>query len=192
MFPVSSLTNLEEVVNICDGLIVIGSAIDINPKNYNEQPIAEIHKMSEEIDTLDFTIIKAFNNVNKPILGICRGIQAINVCFGGSLYQDIPNHKLSINERHNVKFEKNSFLYNCYNTDQIKINSLHHQAIKEVAKGFKVVATSEDGIVEAIENKNIVAVQWHPEYMMDIKFFDYFINKICAKDLKINLEQVLC
>ena len=58
-----SLTNLEEVVNICDGLIVIGSAIDINPKNYDEQPISEIHKMTEEIDTLDFSIIKAFNNV---------------------------------------------------------------------------------------------------------------------------------
>lgn len=182
LFPVSSLTNLDEIVNICDGLIVIGSAIDINPKNYNEQPIAKIHKMTEEIDKLDFTLIKKFNKVNKPILGICRGIQAINVCFGGSLYQDIPNHKLPKEERHNVKFEKNSFLYNCYNTDQMKINSLHHQAIKKVAKGFKVVAESEDGIVEAIENKNIVAVQWHPEYMMDIKFFDYFINEIYNKD----------
>ena len=114
--------------------------------------------MTEEIDTLDFAIIKAFNNVNKPILGICRGIQAINVCFGGSLYQDIPYHKLSKEERHNVKFEKESFLYNCYNTEQMLINSLHHQSIKEVAKGFNVVAKSDDGIIEAIENKNIIAV----------------------------------
>ena len=136
----------------------------------------------EEIDTLDFSIIKAFNNVNKPILGICRGIQAINVCFGGSLYQDIPYHKLPKEERHNIKFEKASFLYNCYNTEQMLINSLHHQAIKELAKGFKAVAKSEDGIVEAIENKNIIAVQWHPEYMNDTKFFEYFINKICNKD----------
>ena len=67
----------------------------------------------------------------------------------------------------------------------MEINSLHHQAIKEVAKGFKVVAKSEDEVVEAIENKNIVAVQWHPEYMMDIKFFDYFINKICNNDKKL-------
>ena len=177
-----SLTNLEEVVNICDGLIVIGSAIDINPKNYDEQPISEIHKMTEEIDTLDFSIIKAFNNVNKHILGICRGIQSINVCFGGSLYQDIPNHKLPKEERYNVKFEKESFLYDCYNIEQMLINSLHHQAVKEVAKGFKVVAKSEDGIVEAIENKNIIAVQWHPEYMNDIKFFEYFINKLSNKD----------
>lgn len=182
LFPISSLTNIEEVTKICDGLIVIGSAIDINPKNYDEQPIAKIHNMAEEIDTLDFTIIKAFNNVSKPILGICRGIQAINVCFGGSLYQDIPCHKLPKKERHNVKFEKTSFLYNCYNTEQMLINSLHHQAIKELAKGFKAVAKSEDRIVEAIENKNIIAVQWHPEYMNDIKFFEYFVNKICSKD----------
>ncbi len=68
LFPISSLTNIEEVTKICDGLIVIGSAIDINPKNYDEQPIAKIHNMAEEIDTLDFTIIKAFNDVHKPIL----------------------------------------------------------------------------------------------------------------------------
>ena len=179
LFPISSLTNIKEVKKICDGLIVTGSAIDINPKNYYEQPIAEMHKLTEEIDTLDFTAIREFNDINKPILGICRGIQAINVCFGGSLYQDIPNHKLSKEERHNVKFEKESFLYDCYNTKEMQINSLHHQAIKEVANGFKVVAKSEDGIVEGIENKNIIAVQWHPEYMMDIKFFEYFINKIC-------------
>lgn len=115
-------------------------------------------------------------------MGICRGIQSINVCFGGSLYQDIPNHKLPKEERHNVKFEKESFLYDCYNIEQMLINSLHHQAVKEVAKGFKVVVKSEDGIVEAIENKNIIAVQWHPEYMNDIKFFEYFINKISNKD----------
>ena len=141
-----SLTNLEEVVNICDGLIVIGSAIDINTKNYDEQPISEIHKMTEEIDTLDFSIIKAFNNVNKHILGICRGIQSINVCFGGSLYQDIPNHKLPKEERHNVKFEKESFLYDCYNIEQMLINSLHHQAVKEVAKNIDIKKFAETTI----------------------------------------------
>ncbi len=109
-------------------------------------------------------------------------MQAINVCFGGSLYQDIPNHKLPKEERHNVKFEKDSFLYDCYNTEQMQTNSLHHQTIKEVAEGFKIVAISEDGIIESIENKNIIAVQWHLEYMMDMKFFEYFINKICNKD----------
>ena len=138
--------------------------------------------MTEEIDTLDFAMIKKFNDVNKPILGICRGIQAINVFFGGGLYQDIPNHKLLRNERHNVKFEKDSFLYDCYKTEQMQINSLHHQAIKTVAKGFKVVAKSEDGIVEGIENKNIIAVQWHPEYMKDMKFFEYSVDKISNKD----------
>ena len=178
LFPVSSLTNLKEVIKICDGLIVTGSVIDINPKNYGEQSIKEIHKMTQEIDTLDFTLIREFNKANKPILGICRGIQSINVCFGGSLYQEIENHKLPREERHRVKFEKDSFLYKCYNTEYMQTNSLHRQAIKEVAKGFKVTAKSDDGIIEGIENKNIIAVQWHPEYMMDIDFLKYFICKI--------------
>ena len=72
LFPVSSLTNITEVINICDGLLVTGSVIDINPKNYSEQSISEIHEKTEEIDTLDFTLIKAFNKANKPILGICE------------------------------------------------------------------------------------------------------------------------
>ena len=178
LFPVSSLTNITEVINICDGLLVTGSAIDINPKNYKEQSISEIHEKTEEIDTLYFTLIKAFNKANKPILGICRGIQAINVCFGGSLYQDIENHKLEKDKRHNVRFNKDSFLYECYGIEEMQINSLHHQAIKELAKGFKVVAKSDDGIIEGIENKNIIAVQWHPEYMMDMQFFKYFTDKM--------------
>lgn len=180
LFPISSLTDLEEVVSFCDGLIVTGSSIDINPKYYKEESIAEIHEKTEEIDTLDFTLIKAFDKANKPILGICRGIQSINVCFGGSLYQDIEHHKLPKEERHSVLLDKNSFLYDCYHTEQMQVNSLHHQAIKEVAKDFTIAARSENGIIEAIENKNIIAVQWHPEYMMDIDFFEYFANKVRA------------
>ena len=185
LFPVCTLTNIDEVLNICDGLVVTGSAIDINPKCYGEEATFEIHKESQEIDNFDFEIIKKFDNANKPILGICRGIQAINVCFGGSLYQDIPNHKLDKAKRHNVKIENNSFLYNCYNQNTLSVNSLHHQALKEVATKFRITAVSEDGIVEGIESDNIVAVQWHPEFMNDIKFFESFISKVRKnKDIK--------
>ena len=178
LFPVCALTNIEEVLNICDGLVVTGSAIDINPKHYGEEATFEIHKKSEEIDNFDFEIIKIFDNANKPILGICRGIQAINVCFGGSLYQDIPNHKLDKAKKHNVKIENNSFLYDCYNQNTLSVNSLHHQALKDIATKFRITALSEDGIVEGIESDNIVAVQWHPEFMNDIKFFECFIDKV--------------
>ena len=183
--PVCTLTNIEEVLNICDGLVVTGSCIDINPKCYGEEATFEIHKKSQEIDNFDFEIIKRFDNANKPILGICRGIQAINVCYGGSLYQDIPNHKLDKAKRHNVKIENNSFLYDYYNQNTLSVNSLHHQALKDIATKFRITALSEDGIVEGIESDNIVAVQWHPEFMNDIKFFECFMDKV--KKSKTNL-----
>ena len=179
LFPVSSTTGIEKVTDICDGLIVTGRAIDINPKYYGEQAIKETNLSSDYDgeDKLDLMLINSFHKVDKPILGICAGVQVINVCFGGSLYQDIENHtrKVAITI-HPINIEKGSFLEKIYNTNQIKVNSFHHQAINKVAENFKVVATSEDGIVEAIEYKNIVGVQWHPEKSRDMEFFRKYIE----------------
>lgn len=76
---------------------------------------------------------------------------------------------------HKINIEKSSFLEKCYKSDKIEVNSFHHQAIKKPAENFRVTATSEDRIIEAIEYKNILGVQWHPEQMNDIKFFkEYF------------------
>lgn len=178
LFPVSSCTGLEEIANICDGLLVAWSHIDINPKYYGEEPsketnLSEYYDKQEEVD---FALIKAFHKKGKPILGICAGIQSINVCFGGSLYQDIPNHSTKGDVKmHKINIEKSSFLEKCYKSDKIEVNSFHHQAIKKPAENFRVTATSEDRIIEAIEYKNILGVQWHPEQMNDIKFFkEYF------------------
>lgn len=122
-------------------------------------------------------LIKAFHKANKPILGICAGVQIINVCFGGSLHQDIKNHtskeEITI---HPVNIEKGSFLEEIYSKNKIEVNSFHHQAINKVVENFKIVATSEDGIVEAIEYKNIVGVQWHPEKSKDMEFFEKYIK----------------
>lgn len=126
---------------------------------------------------MDFTLIKSFHKSNKPILGICAGIQSINVCFGGSLFQDIPNHtSKEETTMHLIKLEKGSFLEKCYGTDMIKVNSSHHQSVNRVADNFKVTALSEDGIIEAIEYNNILGVQWHPEHMKDMEFFKNFIK----------------
>lgn len=179
LFPVSSLTDLEKVSTICDGLLVTGRKIDINPKYYREKPIKETN-LSEYYnleDELDFALIKSFHKLNKPILGICAGVQAINVCFGGSLYQDICNHSTKdVLIMHKIQISKDSFLEKCYGSDIIEVNSFHHQAIKDVAKDFKVTAVSQDGIVEAIEYKNVLGVQWHPEQMKDVEFFRKFIE----------------
>lgn len=178
LFPVASTTELNTVVNICDGLVVTGRAIDINPKYYGEKVIDSTYLSGYDLeDELDFTLIKAFNEANKPILGICAGIQSINVCFGGSLYQDIPNHSSKEELKiHSIDIQKESFLEKCYKSNRIEVNSFHHQAINKVAPNFKVTATSDDGIIEAIEYNKILGVQWHPEKMEDIEFFKKFIE----------------
>lgn len=175
LFPVISEKNLQKVCDICDGLIVTGSCIDIPPRYYNEEPIKnKIYDIDEF--KLDKKIINIFANNNKPILGICGGLQSINVCFGGSLYQNIDNHNLN-DSTHEIEIEKNSFLYKTYNSSTLQVNSFHHQAIKSVAPGFNITAKSQDGIIEAIEKDNIIGVQWHPEKIKDIKFFSSFIKK---------------
>ena len=177
LFPVSSMNNINEIIKISDGLIVTGSSIDINPKIYNEEPLFKVHKMALDEDALDLCLIKEFNKNNKAILGICRGIQSINVCFGGTLYQDIENHKLSKEQTHDIIVQKDSFIYDIYKKERFQVNSVHHQAIKDLAGNFKIAAKSDDGIIEAIENKNIIGVQWHPEYIKDLNFFKYFVQK---------------
>lgn len=174
LIPVISEKNLNEICEMCDGLIVTGSSNDVHPKYYKEEPIKE-YKFDEY--PLVRNIVELFTDANKPILGICAGIQEINVIFGGSLYQQIPNHNLVKQSKHNVKLNKDSFLYEVYGDEVIEVNSYHKQAIKYLAKNFKITAISEDGIVEGIEKDNIVAVQWHPETLQDMQLFSGFIKK---------------
>lgn len=173
---VNDLVNINSIVEQCAGLYVPGGC-DVSPKYYGEE-INGTLKHYDFLDEIDFAYIRAFHNVNKPILGICRGHQVINVCFGGTLYQDIPNHK---NVWHDIKLEENSFIKDLYKKDIINVNSYHHQAVKKIADGFKVVAKSLDGTIEAMQYKNIYTVQWHPEkYDADV-FIDYSINNIFCK-----------
>ncbi len=175
LFPIISDNNLDKVIEICDGLIITGSPIDINPKYYNEE-INNIGNYIVDEFKLDKKLIELFTSVNKPILGICGGLQSINVAFGGTLKQNILNHDLT-NDTHKVKIFDNTFLNKAYKKNELVVNSFHHQAIKDVAPNFKISAISEDGIIEAIEKDNIIGVQWHPEVIYDIKFFKYFIDK---------------
>ena len=176
LIPVISENRLEEVCELCDGLILTGSSNDIFPKYYNEEPI----KAYDTFDEYPFVkkAVEIFNKANKPILGICAGIQELNVIFGGTLNQSIPNHsfkKYNI-DRHEIKITKDSFLYKVYNTENMEVNTYHSQSIKDVAPNFKVTAISNDGVIEAIENGNILGVQWHPEAMYDIKLFEEFFK----------------
>ena len=173
LLPINSLVGIDIIVNMCDGLIITGGE-DINPLFYGES-IEDNVILDEYADILDFNLLKKFSENNKPILGICRGMQVINVFFGGSLYQDMEGHKLMSDERHLINIESDTFLYEVYKNDKLLVNSNHHQSIKNVANNFVVSAVSEDGVIEAIEKDNIIGIEWHPE-KLDMKIFEKFIE----------------
>lgn len=177
LIPVISEKNLEQVVSICDGLVVTGSANDVHPKYYGEQPVGDKKYIFDEYNLVK-NIVQLFEKANKPIFGICAGIQEINVIFGGTLFQQIPNHFLRDGSKHIVEVKEKTFLYDIYNKNTIEVNSYHKQAIKDLAKGFKISAISKDGIIEGIEKGNIIAVQWHPEVIKDMNLFKGIIQKI--------------
>lgn len=168
--PFLSIQHIDEIADMCDALIIPGNSADVDPVNYGEELRPETNLYDFEVYSQDKAAIHAFNRLGKPILGICAGIQVINVVFGGSLHQHIEGHR---DATHHVRLTRDSLLYRIYGKEDIMTNSYHHQCVNRVADGFKVTAMSEDGIVEGIEKDNILAVQWHPEISHD---YDFFIN----------------
>lgn len=176
------------LAEICDGLLICGGA-DADPKYYNEELHETAQLVKESIDKMDMALLDAFLKANKPVLGICRGHQMINVYYGGSLIQDIPSQtdstmihsqKAARHEgTHTVTLTKDSFLGKQGETHMV--NTFHHQAIKKVGNSLTVVAMSDDGIIEAVENDQVMGVQWHPECMIQEEFhlniIKNFINK---------------
>ncbi|MBO7418579.1 MAG: gamma-glutamyl-gamma-aminobutyrate hydrolase family protein [Bacteroidaceae bacterium] len=167
-----------EVISRVDGLILSGGE-DVYPFFYGEEAASALGGVNYDRDRSDMWLLQTAVKLNKPVLGICRGEQLTNVTFGGTLYQDIPSQfpnrpVLQHGQRssgtlpiHHVNVVKDSRLYEIMQQEQLAVNSFHHQAIKDVAPGFKVVATAPDGVIEAIEGfpqYNILAIQWHPEY----------------------------
>lgn len=183
---------VKEQVKLVDKVIITGG-VDINPFYYGEESILNNGTIMPARDSYDFMIIKACEELNKPILGICRGLQSINVYYGGTLYQHIPDVKgnhLQHSQRsdyhvavHKIRINENTKLHSILGKEA-EVNSFHHQAVKGVAKGFKISAVSSDGVIEGIENiegRTIMGVQWHPEKMY-LKYgnmkniFNAFIN----------------
>ncbi|MGL5123226.1 MAG: gamma-glutamyl-gamma-aminobutyrate hydrolase family protein [Fusobacteriaceae bacterium] len=185
---------------LIDGLIMSGGH-DVNPLLYGEEPCNELGGILPKRDTFDISLIKTVMNLKKPILGICRGEQILNVANGGTLYQDLKfshNSYIKHNQKklpnfatHTVIIEKNSKLYDLLGKETI-VNSFHHLAIKDIAPNFRAVAYSKDGIIEAIEKEGdifVVGVQWHPEmlsknYPNMLKIFKKLISE--AKKILIN------
>ncbi len=195
MLPViSDLADVKEQVKSLDGIVLSGGW-DIDPLLYGEQPQPQQGFTMNEVDRFFLAVIKAGDELSIPVFGICKGMQAVNVAFGGTLWQDIGcqmkeclqhmQQAPRYNPTHRICVEEESFLGDVFGKD-VMVNSFHHQSIKAVAPGFRVTASAEDGVVEAIERTQgnfICGVQWHPEMMaqhgdkMMIQLFQAFADK---------------
>lgn len=192
-------TTDEEIIkaqaDMIDALILSGGH-DILPLNYGEEPLPKLGEVFPERDTYDYCLFKQAKKRKIPILGICRGIQVINTCEGGTLYQDLSyiengsvykhfqGHGPTI-RTHGINIENDSLLYEILKTNKTTVNSFHHQALKSVPKEYKVIAKAGDGVIEAIQAKDypfILGLQWHPEMLFSTnedmnEIFKFFINK---------------
>lgn len=165
------------VQNLISGLIISGGG-DIPPEYYGEKPETDsLRPVSTNRIDFELKILEKFIELEKPVLGICYGMQLINVFFGGSLYQDIKGHREGY---HEVTIQDNSLIP----PGTYRVNSSHHQAIKQKDRGIKVLGFSSDGIIEAIthiDHKWLFGIQWHPERMDDPssrRIFENFVT-IC-------------
>ena len=151
-----------------DGLLLPGGG-DICP-SYFQQPVIDTRKPNPDLDRAQFHLLYQFLHTHKPILGICKGMQLINVFFGGDLHQHLEKENMhqwnGADQWHTTSARKNSLLGKLYGTD-FTVNSAHHQSIGEVGQDLEVIQTSADEIPEAImhERLPILGVQWHPERM---------------------------
>lgn len=207
---------LKEIISGCYGVILTGGE-DINPAYFGEEPIPELGKVNDRRDTCDHAFFKAAMELDKPILGICRGEQVINVFLGGSLYQDLPSqtgtkltHKFDSSQKpHTIVVdpttnfgqvlvanvpaparegaEDTAICEGPQDPCRIAVNSAHHQGVKRLADGLRLVAVADDGVVEAYESApgaphSIIAVQFHPEAFAPageepfISIFRYFMS----------------
>ncbi|MBE6694991.1 MAG: gamma-glutamyl-gamma-aminobutyrate hydrolase family protein [Ruminococcaceae bacterium] len=195
MLAVMSEEAIKATVDACDGLILPGTAVGVDPSYYGGAPADPPLPVDEY--ALDSKVIKAFYEAGKPIFGICGGQQYLNVFFGGTLgmVPDLPNHKDSKSYTHMINIAEDSFVYDVFGKTRALVNSHHARHTNVLAPDFKPVAWTDDGIVEAIEwrEADIYATQWHPEQTfhrgepldpIEHKFFENFLSRCEARRTK--------
>ncbi|MCE5195498.1 MAG: gamma-glutamyl-gamma-aminobutyrate hydrolase family protein [Nitrospiraceae bacterium] len=174
--------NIKTLAELIDALLIPGGG-DLEPSYYKETNDFPLNIVSKERSDFEISLFHEIIKLRKPILGICYGMQLINVATGGSLYQDINSqvddsleHK---DQGHSVEISKNKF----FKEGKYTVNSFHHQAVKMLGDKLKAIAVSDDNIIEAICSEKypfLLGVQWHPERMNDIlseAIFKTFVSK---------------
>jgi len=185
---------VESMLERVDGVILSGGS-DVFPFHYGEEPVQGIGKVDPSRDAFELLVARRALILNKPILGICRGMQVLNVAEGGSLFQDInsiPRQPAIVHAQtapktswwHRVNVVPGSLLAQCMagsiQGGQLEVNSIHHQAVNQLAPGWLITSRAKDGTIESMEYPGAVfrlAVQWHPEAMEDhLPIFESFVQ----------------
>lgn len=201
-FPLKDLEKRREELLACDGLLMPGGA-DLQPHLYGQTPSEKLGKTEPKRDEGEWAMLDAFVPTGKPVLCICRGVQLMNVYFGGTLHQDIvdisrckhSDFKNRADSTHSVNLVPGTKLHAILGADSCPVNSIHHQAADRIAEGLTVSAVSEDGIVEGLERADhpfFVGVQWHPEHMggksaQQRRIFDAFVKSCREKKVEKGL-----
>ena len=197
---VNDLGTLHTLLERLDGILFSGGT-DIQPVHYGEDPHPLLGKVDKQLDELELTMARWALAENIPTLGVCRGMQLVNVALGGTLYQDVdalasPTIKHSTRELprntliHSIHIEEGSKMEEIFGTREIRVNSLHHQAVKEPGRGVRISGRAEDGIAELLEvpEKHFVAAaQGHPEeiYMLEpvwANLFSAFVESCSTRN----------
>lgn len=169
---------IEELLGRLDGVLISGGNFDIPPRLYGEEPIEALGNLREDRTDFELELISLALKRDTPLLGVCGGAQAINVAFGGSLFQDIAAQVAGAQEHqrsdlkeiggHRVRIHPGTKLRQIVGRETLEVNTSHHQAVKKLGKGLIVSATAEDGVIEGIESPDrpfVLGVQWHPEFL---------------------------
>lgn len=150
-----------------DGILLTGGA-DIHPSYYDEDPLDGSYELDR--DRLEVALLEGAIKTNLPVVGVCRGLQLLNVVTGGTLHRDVPEHSRYdipiVDLVHDVNIDPGSYLADIYGTE-MGVNTLHHQTVDRLGEGLTVTAKAPDGTVEGVElaNHKVIAVQWHPEML---------------------------
>lgn len=190
---------LRQCMKALDGLMLAGGG-DVEPRHFGQEAIPELGETTPVRDELELSLLREAYTLQMPVFGICRGLQVMNVAGGGTLYQDLktqhPERNGALLEHkqtepyetatHSIAIAQDSFLSALTDAPCCMVNSMHHQAVDQPAKTYRVVATAPDGVVEAIQHRELTcwtAVQWHPERLDDAlshKLFELLIHNAAA------------